>query len=148
MSVHSYLYEKLVFYRGYLILPFQCGTISGADIYSYQLLCAFERRGKFHKAVNPAERYTDSIEAVVVIAQDFLDIHSDLLATSVYEQQRYVYQGNLILISQIAEKFFYDHYPPDQLINLAAPRLFESEADCITWVKQGIDRLHNASVTS
>jgi hypothetical protein len=142
MTEHRYLYEKLAFHSGYLVIPFKCGMISGADLYSYQLLCAFERQGLFNREVNPTEEYAASVERVMAIAQTFLAHHSDLPSVTDYVQQRYVYQGNLILISQIAGKYFYDHYPPDKLTNLAAPRLFEDEADCIAWVKQGIDRFH------
>lgn len=145
MSEGTHLYEKLVFHAGYLIIPFQFGIVSGCVIYSYRLLSAFDRRGCFHKAENPAELYADSIAGVVAIAQEFLDIHSDLGTEPEFIQQRYVYQGNLILISQIGEKFFYDHYPPNRLMNLAAPRLFTCENDCIAWVKQGIDHLHTPS---
>jgi hypothetical protein len=143
MTAHRYLYEKLALHYGYLVIPFQCGTISGADLYSYQLLCAFERQGRFNREVNPTEEYSASVERVVAIAQTFLATHSDLPAAINYVQERYVYQGNLILISQIAGQYFYDHYPPDTLTNLAAPRLFETEADCIAWVKQGIDQIHS-----
>jgi hypothetical protein len=129
MTAHRYLYEKLALHYGYLVIPFQCGTISGADLYSYQLLCAFERQGRFNREVNPTEEYSASVERVVAAIN--------------YVQERYVYQGNLILISQIAGQYFYDHYPPDTLTNLAAPRLFETEADCIAWVKQGIERIHS-----
>jgi hypothetical protein len=148
MTEHRYLYEKLAFHDGYLVIPFKCGMISGADLYSYQLLCAFERQGNFNLEVNPTEEYSASVERVMAIAQTFLSYHSDLTADTYYIQQRYVYQGNLILISQIAGKYFYDHYPPDRLTNLAAPRLFETEADCIAWVKQGIDRIHPPVITN
>jgi hypothetical protein len=147
MTAHQYLYEKLAFHCGYLVIPFKCGMISGSDLYSYQLLCAFERQGHFHKAVNPTEEYAGSVARVVAIAQTFLEHHSDLSFPPPYVQQRYVYQGNLILISQIAGRYFYDHYPNDSLTNLAAPRLFEDEEACIVWVKQGIDRLHPPYVT-
>lgn len=148
MAAHQYLYEKLAFHCGYLVIPFQCSMISGADLYSYRLLGAFERQGRFHEAVNPTEEYAGSVERVMAIAQTFLEHHSDLPSATTYVQQRYVYQGNLILISEIAGKYFYDRYPPDRLQNLAAPKLFEDEDNCITWVKQGIDRLHLPIATS
>jgi hypothetical protein len=147
MAAHRYLYEKLAFHCGYLAIPFQCGMISGSDLYSYQLLCAYDRQGHFQQAVNPTEEYAGSVERVLAIAQTFLEHHSDLPSTTAYVQHRYVYQGNLILISHIAGKHFYDHYPPDSLNNLAAPRLFEDEETCIAWVKQGIDRLHPPHAT-
>jgi hypothetical protein len=145
MAAQRHLYEKLVFHQGYLVIPFQCGRISGCDLFSYKLLAAFDRRGQFHKAENPGELFGESVEGIVAIAREFLETHSDLNHVSDYPQQRYVYQGNLIIISQIAEKYFYDHYPPDSLNNLSAPRLFLCEDDCIAWVKQGIDRLHSPS---
>jgi hypothetical protein len=148
MTEHQYLYEKLAFHYGYLVIPFKCGMISGADVYSYQLLCAFERQGQFNREVNPTEEYSASVERVMAIAQTFLAHHSDLSSVTNYVQQRYIYQGNLILISQIAGKYFYDHYAPYNLTNIAAPRLFEDEADCITWVKQGIDRFHPPILTN
>jgi hypothetical protein len=148
MAAHRYLYEKLALHYGYLVIPFRCGAISGADLYSYQLLCAFERQGQFNREVNPTEEYSASVERVVAIAQAYLEAHSDLPSAINYVQQRYVYKDNLILISEIAGQYFYDHYPPDTLTNLAAPRLFETEADCIAWVKQGIDRIQPPVVTS
>ncbi len=143
MAGQRHLYEKLIFHRGYLVIPFVCSNISGCDIYSYRLIAAFDRRGQFHKAENPSELCGDSAEGILAIACEFLDTHSDLNEVVDYPQQRYVYQGNLVVISQIAEKYFYDHYPPDSLNNLSAPRLFPCETDCIAWVKQGIDRLHS-----
>jgi hypothetical protein len=148
MTEHRYLYEKLAFHYGYLVIPFKCGMISGADLYSYQLLCAFERQGHFNREVNPTEEYAASVERVMAIAQTFLAHHSDLPSVTNYVQQRYIYQGNLIVISQIAGKYFYDHYAPDNLTNIAAPRLFEDEEDCIAWVKQGIDRFHPPILTN
>jgi hypothetical protein len=147
MAAHQYLYEKLAFHCGYLVIPFQCGMISGAGLYSYRLLGAFDRQGRFHEAANPTEEYAGSVERVMAIAQAFLEACSDLRDAPPCEQRRYVYQGSLILISQIAGKYFYDHYPPDRLENLAAPKLFEDEETCIAWVKQGIDRLHLPFVT-
>jgi hypothetical protein len=88
------------------------------------------------------------VEGAVAIACEFLDTHSDLQQIPDYPQQRYIYQDNLIVISQIAGKYFYDHYPTESLNNLSAPKLFEREDDCIAWVKQGIDRLHVPSIES
>jgi hypothetical protein len=146
MSSHRYLYENLILCRGYLVIPFQCGAFRGANLFSYQLLSAFERQGRYHKVVNPTELYENSVEAILGVAQNFLNRDSDLPIAPAYAQKQYLYQGNLVLISNMAGKFFYDHYSPDQLNNLAAPKLFESEADCIAWVKQGIDRLHDTSI--
>jgi hypothetical protein len=48
----------------------------------------------------------------------------------------------LIVIHEGAGKYFYDHYKPEELNNVAAPKLFKSESDCISWIKQGLDRSH------
>jgi hypothetical protein len=148
MSKQRHLYEKSVFHCGYLVIPFQSGSISGHGIYSYRLLSVYDRQGCFHKAENPAQLYAECVEGAVAIACEFLDTHSDLQQIPDYPQQRYIYQDNLIVISQIAGKYFYDHYPADSLNNLSAPKLFEREDDCIAWVKQGIDRLHVTSIES
>jgi hypothetical protein len=146
MSRQRHLYEKSVLHCGYLVIPFQSGTLSGHEIYSYRLLSVYDRQGCFHKTENPAQLYAESVEGAVAIAHEFLDTHSDLQHIPDYPQQRYIYQGNLIVISQIAGKYFYDHYPPDSLNNLSAPKLFECEDHCIAWVKQGIDRLHHSFI--
>ena len=140
------LYEKSTLHRGYVIIPFQMSLVAGATIYSYALLAQRGREGQFHAAENPAGLYSDQLESIIAIAQDHLDHQSDLSKSCDYFQQRYVYQNNLIIISEIAGKFFYDHYSPDRLKNIAAPKIFASELDCITWVKQGIDRLQLKSV--
>jgi hypothetical protein len=113
------------------VIPFQSGSISGHGIYSYRLLSVYDRQGCFHKAENPAQLYAECVEGAVTIACEFLDTHSDLQQIPDYPQQRYIYQGNLIVISQIAGKYFYDHYPADSLNNLSAPKLFECEPDSV-----------------
>jgi hypothetical protein len=56
------------------------------------------------------------------------------------------YRGNLIIVHQEAGKYFYDHYKPESLTNLAAPKIFQSEVECLNWIKAGLDRSHSSSV--
>lgn len=134
------LYERSVVHRGYLIIPFVDSKIAGEPIYSYRLLSTVGHHVQFHQAQNPAQKHAGNVERIVAIAQNHLDTESDIDENVDYFQARYVYLDNLILISAIASKYFYDHYPPDRLQNIAAPKLFPSEQACIEWVKQGLDR--------
>ncbi|HCF29927.1 MAG TPA: hypothetical protein DEV81_22615, partial [Cyanobacteria bacterium UBA11049] len=65
---------------------------------------------------------------------------SDIISDRDSFKSRYTYRNNLIIILEISGKYFYDHYPPDNLNNIAAPRIFSSEAECINWIKQGLER--------
>ena len=144
-SSHRFLYERAKVHQGYLIVPFQYSQVAGAPIYSYRLLALDNPQHQFHTATNPAGIYAGQVETIVTIAQDHLDQSSDSADDLDYFQQQYVYQHNLIIISAIGDKVFYDHYPPEQLTNIAAPKIFASEPDCIAWVKQGIDQFHPKS---
>lgn len=135
-----FLYERSLAYRGYLIVPFVETTLVGESIYSYRLLSTMGQNVRFHRAENPAQQYAGQVEQILAIAQAHLDQKSDIDHHLDHFQERYVYLDNLILISAIASKYFYDHYPPDRLQNIAAPKIFPSEQACIDWVKQGIDR--------
>lgn len=141
------LYEKSVPHRGYLIIPFVYETVSGEAIYSFQLLAEIGHRGAFHQSNNPAGLYSSDVSAVIQIAKDYLDRHSDISSSTNHFQHRYTYRHNLIIVYQEAGKFFYDHYPPQSLTNLAAPKIFTTEQDCLSWIQQGIDRLHSASTS-
>lgn len=140
------LYEKSVSYRGHLIIPFVFGKVDGQFIYSYQLLSELGYRGKFHKAENPAKIYSHRIQGIVEIAREYLDVHSDAIGAVDYFQHRYTYRGNLIIVHQEAGKYFYDHYKPESLTNLAAPKIFQSEVECLNWIKIGLDRSHASRV--
>jgi hypothetical protein len=135
-----FLYENSVVYQGYLIIPRVDRIVLEHAIYSYHLLSTMGHHAQWHRAENPAQKYAGSLEQIIAIAQTHLDSVSDIESHIDYFQERYVYQNNLIMISAIASKYFYDHYPPDRLQNIAAPKLFPSEQACINWVKQGIDR--------
>lgn len=134
------LYEKSVVHQGYLIIPYVDRTLVGESIYSYRLLSMMGNHVRFHRSENPTQRFAGKIEQIIAIAQEYLDTASDIDTDVDYFQERYVYLDNLILISAIASKYFYDHYPPDRLQNIAAPKIFLSEQACIEWVKRGIDR--------
>ncbi|MEB3337392.1 MAG: hypothetical protein VKJ46_08025 [Leptolyngbyaceae bacterium] len=134
------LYEKSVSYRGCLIIPFILGTAIREAIYSYRLLSEAGHQHELHKAENPAGICSSSVAGVIAIAQEHLDRASLNPSEVDHFKNRYTYRDNLIIVVQVAGKFFYDHYPPDQLNNIAAPKLFTSEQACIDWIKEGLDR--------
>jgi hypothetical protein len=136
----KFLYERSVAYRGYLIIPFPYGTLAGVMVYSYRLLSLVANQAPFHRAENPADRYAETLKSIIKIAKDHLDQGLQEEQTPSYYQQHYVYRHNLIIVSAIGDKIFYDHYPPSSLNNIAAPKIFACEQDCIDWVKQGLDR--------
>jgi hypothetical protein len=55
-------------------------------------------------------------------------------------RQRYIYRGHLLIVGEIRGRYFYDHYSPYELRNIAAPKLFASESECLSWIKLGLDR--------
>lgn len=134
------LYEYSVAHQGHLIIPFVFGMVDGEDIYSYRLLSEMGGKGKFHKSENPAEIYSSSINGIVEVGKEHLDANSDVLDSLDLFKSRYTYSHNLIIICGMRGKYFYDHYPPEELRNIAAPKIFESEIECINWVKEGLDR--------
>ncbi|MFQ4144200.1 hypothetical protein [Chlorogloeopsis sp. ULAP02] len=136
------LYEYSLSYRGYLIIPFVFGKANNYDIYSYKLLSEIGYQSHFHKAENPAEIYGSSISNILEIAKEHLDNNLEFTSESDYFQHRYVYRNNLIIVYQEGGKYFYDHYPPDSLNNIAAPKIFTSEFECLNWIKQGLNGLH------
>ncbi|NJL61035.1 MAG: hypothetical protein HC903_03370 [Methylacidiphilales bacterium] len=148
------IYENSVSYRGYLVIPFACNKIGNnsigdgnREIYSYKLLAENGSRNKLHKAENPAKIYGDSISNIIYIAKEYIDKHLidknlELVNKDDAFKNRYTYRNNLIIVSQEAGKYYYDHYPPESLNNIAAPKIFKSEFDCISWIKQGVDGLH------
>lgn len=134
------LYEKSVSYKGHLIVPFVFGMADGQSIYSYQLLSELGHKGNFHKADNPAGIYSDSVDSIVGVAKEHLDEYSDVVSREDYFKGRYTYRDNLIIIHEDAGKYFYDHYNPESLNNIAAPKVFQSEHECVKWIKRGLDR--------
>ncbi len=139
------LYENSVTHRGYLIIPFVGGSIAGEEIYSYALLSELGHRGRFHKTTNPSENFSGRIEEIIKIAQAHLVQHLEIENDTDYFNRRYTYRNNLIIVLRQGRKIFYDHYPPGDLTNIAAPKIFESESDCLTWIQQGLDLHHQPS---
>ncbi|NJM69536.1 MAG: hypothetical protein HC862_04540 [Scytonema sp. RU_4_4] len=136
------LYENSISYKGYLIIPFVFATIDNHDIYSYKLLSEIAHKNQFHKVENPAKIFGGSLENLIEIAKEHIDQHSDFVSHRDIFKFRYVYRNNLIIVFREAGKYFYDHYSPDSLNNIAAPKLFSSEYECLRWIKQGMDGLH------
>jgi hypothetical protein len=134
------LYEQSVVHQGYLVIPFLYGTVMGTALYSYRLLSLVSHQAPFHRAENPCDRIATDPLKMIAIAKAHLNEHLATEQTPDYCQQYYVYRHHLIIISAIGDKVFYDHYPPSGLNNIAAPKIFASEQECIQWVKQGLDQ--------
>lgn len=133
------LYEKSVSYQGHLIIPFISIINYDTAIYSYKLLSELGYKGKFHKIENPAEIYANNLDRITAVAKEHLAKNSDVVSNLDYFKSRYTYRHNLIIIYEGAGKYFYDHYKPEKLDNVAAPKIFCSEQECINWLKQGLD---------
>lgn len=143
------LYESSVSHQGHLLIPYVHSTIAEESIYSYKLLSAHGHKGELHKADNPAGLHSTQLNGILAIAKQHLDQHFKMNGSSVLDsldplrdpfRERYTYRNNLIIVYQEAGHCFYDHYPPQELNNIAAPKLFKTKADCVSWVKQGLDR--------
>jgi hypothetical protein len=133
------LYESSVSYQGYLIIPFIFGKVDNYEIFSYKLLSEIGRKSKFHKSENPAKIYGRGVSNIVNIAKEHIDVNSEFVNYEDGFRSRYVYRHNLIIVFRENNKFFYDHYPPNSLNNIAAPKLFRSEYECLRWVQEGLD---------
>jgi hypothetical protein len=84
--------------------------------------------------------YSSSWEGSITVAKEHLDKNSEVVSSDDYFKRRYTYQNNLIIVYETGGKYFYDHYKPEHLNNVAAPKIFKSEQECISWIKQGLDR--------
>ncbi|MEH1925275.1 hypothetical protein [Nostoc sp.] len=133
------LYENSVSYKGYLIIPFVFSKADNYEIYSYKLISEIAHRSKFHKVENPVGLYGSGISNIIDIAKEHIDQNSEFVHRGDSFKSRYIYRNNLIIIFQEEDKYFYDHYPPELLNNIAAPKLFKSEYECLSWIKQGFD---------
>jgi hypothetical protein len=133
------LYEKSVSYKEHLIIPFLFGKADSEAIYSYKLLAELGHKGKFHKSENPAGIHSNSIDTIIDIAKEHLEQNSDIESHVDHFKLRYTYRHNLIIVYESFGKYFYDHYKPESLNNVAAPKLFQSEQECINWIKLGLD---------
>ena len=137
--IDRFLYEKSVTYQECLIIPFVYSHVNRQEIYSYVLLSEQGYTSILHQAENPAKLYSNDLPGIIAIAQQHIDTQVTLEGSN-YFRQRYTYDRNLIIIHQEANKCFYDHYPPNRLTNIAAPRIFDSPVDCVEWVKSGLKR--------
>lgn len=153
------LYEQSTSYQGHLIIPFVYQQLAGQEIFSYRLLSEWGYKGRLHRAENPGGIYSCSASGITQIAKEYLDKttqqenraanigkaiaipDTDTLAlpNRDYFRNRYTYKQNLIIVFHARHKFFYDHYPPTSLKNIAAPKIFNTERACLTWIKNGID---------
>lgn len=140
--IDRFLYEKSVTHQECLIIPFVHSYFDGQDIYSYALLSEQGYTSILHQAENPAKLYSGAIEGIIAIAKQHLDTQITLEGAD-YFRQRYTYDHNLIIIHQQGNKCFYDHYAPNKLVNIAAPKIFFNASDCIDWVKSGLQRNTN-----
>ena len=137
--MNRFLYEKSVTYQECLIIPFVSGCIDGDDIYSYSLLSEQGYTSQLHQAKNPAQSYSSKLPKIIEIAKHHLN-NQFTLEGSGYFRQRYTYRNNLIILHEEGDKCFYDHYSPRKLVNIAAPKVFSSVDDCVSWVKLGLQR--------
>ena len=136
-----FIYSQSVGYRGHLIIPFQYSRVMGHAVYSYGLLSELGNHGMLHGQINPPKLHSSSIKGIIDIASEHLN-EADAEQDSGLDSfgRRYIYRNNLIVVSENRDKFFYDHYPPLELRNIAAPKLFNSEHECLSWIKIGLDR--------
>jgi hypothetical protein len=147
VKVSRLLYENSVSYKGYLIIPFIFSTINSCEIYSYKLLVEVGHKSRFHKAENPAQIYGSGIDNIIDIAKEHIEQNLEFVSQGDIFKSRYTYRNNLIIVFQEGGKYFYDHYSPELLNNIAAPKLFKSEYECISWIKQGLDGRHSRQRT-
>lgn len=141
-----FIYEKSVSYRGYLIIPFVLARFEQQSVYSYGLLSQLGDRGDHHRAMNPASLCSDRLEEVVHIAKGHLQRVSGYEGKFDYFKYRYTYHQHLFVIHGDGGRWYYDHYLPDRLNNVAAAKMFASHSHCTTWVKQEFDRHHYPTV--
>lgn len=134
------LYEKSVSYKGNLIIPFILGRIGCETIYSYKLLSEKAHNSDLPESDNLSGVCANNLSEIVKIAQQSLDERLKNPLGVDYFRERYIYQNNLIILHNERGKYFYDHYLPTELKNVAAPKLFISANDCLNWIKQGLDR--------
>jgi hypothetical protein len=138
VNMSRLIYEQSVSYEGYLIVPFVFGKADNYEIYSYKLLSELGSKSRFHKKDNPAQIYGNSTDNILQIAKEHIDNNLEFVSQGDYFKSRYIYKHNLIIVFQEGGKYFYDHYAPDSLNNIAAPRIFKSEYDCLNWIREGL----------
>ncbi|MTJ52312.1 hypothetical protein FJR38_06320 [Anabaena sp. UHCC 0253] len=133
------IYESSVSYKGYLIIPFVYGKVDDYEIYSYKLLAEVGHKSRFHASENPATMYGNTIISILDIAKEHIDLSIDFVSQGDFFKSRYIYRHNLIIVYQKNGRCYYDHYAPESLTNIAAPKLFSSSYECLNWVQKGLD---------
>lgn len=134
------LYEKTTSYKGHLIVPFILSRLGGETIYSYKLLAEKGHTSPLHQSDNLSGVCTNNLDEIIKIARQNLDEKINSYLGIDHFRERYIYQNNLIILHYQSGKYFYDHYPPQELTNIAAPKLFLSETECLSWIKEGLDQ--------
>jgi hypothetical protein len=136
--MNRFLYGKSATYRGYLIIPFVFYRLNALDIYSYCLLSERGNKDKLHKQTNPAKLYSSSLTTILNIAIEHLKQQVNYVGDVNFFKLRYTYDNNLIILHQEEDKWTYEHYPPTQLQNIAAPKRFKDRFECLNWLKEGL----------
>ena len=144
----TYQYDKATAHRGFLIVPFEVTRLSGRPLYSYVLLSGYGSQHQWHKSGNLAGIYAEDIYDVIHHAKVHLDRQDACGGKSGHFSNSYTYLRNLVVIYESADRYYYDHYAPDSLTNIAAPKLFSSKEECIEWVRAGLLRHTIRSVHS
>ena len=144
-NTNRLLYEKSVSFKGFLIIPLTHSRLNGETLYTYKLLADIGHKSSLHRADNPAGLCSRTIEGIIKIAKEHLNANPPGAEfTGRYGvdhfRRRYTYRDNLIIVAEAQGKVFYDHYPPFELRNIAAPKIFTSQQNCIQWVKRGLDQ--------
>lgn len=143
------LYEKSVSHDGHLIIPVVDRVLNGYPLYSYRLLSEWGHKGALHKAENPGGIFSMSPDGIIDIAVEYVTGCDESLkypatpylpSTEDYFKNRYTYCHHLFILFKAHRKYFYDHYPPYELRNIAAPKIFTSEQACLEFIQQGFQR--------
>jgi hypothetical protein len=136
--MHRFLYERSIVHKGYLVIPYVAGRLEDKAIYSYALLAAAGHTNPWHQTTNPAGLYAEDGLKILEVAQAHLDEAAVAGGSDDHFQRRYTFLKNLVILYETANKVYYDHYAPTSLVNIAAPKLFAAEQDCIEWIRRGL----------
>lgn len=139
-TMNRLVYERSVSYKGHLIIPFILSRIGCETIYSYKLLANQGSTSPLHQSTNLSGICTNNLDDIIKIAKQNLDEKIKTYLGIDPFRDRYIYQNHLVILHYHSGKYFYDHYPPQELSNIAAPKLFISANDCLSWIKQGLDQ--------
>lgn len=139
ITMKRLLYGKSTTYRGYLIIPFIFCRLNSSDIYSYQLLSERGNKDKFHKEQNPTQLYSSSLTTILKIAIEHLKQQVNYVGDVNFFKLRYTCNDHLIILHQTQNnKWYYEHYLPDKLDNIAESRQFKNRFECLSWVQDSL----------